>query len=71
MRFADGVEANLLTDPTFFGFILTVNGLLSLTAAFLGVPWPYDDPETLPKMIKSAHATASTVHTANDPPPVP
>ena len=71
VRFADGVEANLLTDPTFFGFILTVNGLLSLTAAFLGVPWPYDDPETLPKQIKSTHVTASTTHTANDPPPAP
>ena len=71
VRFADGVEANLLTDPTFFSFILTVNGLLTLTAAFIGVQWPYDDPETLPKMIKAAHVTASTTHTANDPPPAP
>ena len=69
VRFADLVEANILTDPTFFGFILTVNGLLSLTAAFLGVPWPYDDPEMLPKQITSMHVTASTTHTATDPPP--
>jgi hypothetical protein len=68
VRFKDSIESNLATDPDFWSFILTVNGLLSLTAAFLAVPWPYDDPETLPKSIKPQHTTASTTHTCNDPP---
>ena len=71
VRFQDAVEANFFTDPNFFGFILTVNGLLSLTAAFLGVPWPYDDPATLPDRITSAHVSASITHTWSDPPPAP
>jgi len=70
VRFKDSIESNIATDPDFWSFILTVNGLLSLTAAFLAVPWPYDDPETLPKSLKPQHTTASTTHTANDPPPV-
>jgi hypothetical protein len=68
VRFSDSIESNILTDPDFWAFILTVNGLLILVAAFLGVPWPYSTPESLPSVLKPRHTTASTTHTANDPP---
>lgn len=70
VRFSDSIESNIITDPDFWAFILTVNGLLILVAAFLGVPWPYSTPESLPSALKPRHTTASTTHTANDPPPV-
>jgi len=68
VRFQDPVEGNILTDPDFFGWMATVNGLLVIIAAFLGVPWPYDDPESWPIKMRAAHVRASRKHTATDEP---
>jgi len=68
VRFQDPIEANILTDEDFFGWMFTVNGLLVLIAAFLGLPWPYADPESWPIKVRAAHVRASTKHTATDGP---
>lgn len=70
IRFSDTIESNILTDPDFWSFILAVNSLLIAVAAFIGVPWPYNTPETLPKSIKPQHTSSSGTHTCTDPPPV-
>lgn len=68
VRFQDPIEANILTDADFFSFILIINTVLTVAAAFFGLPWPYADPENLPKLIRAAHVRASTKHTASDEP---
>jgi len=66
VRFSDEIEANVLTDPDFIAWLAAANGVLTLAAVLVGLPWPFPDP---PVKLTSRANTAS-VHTANDPPPV-
>jgi hypothetical protein len=66
VRFSDEIEANVLTDPDFMAWVAAANGVLTLAAVLVGLPWPFADP---PLKLTSRANTAS-VHTANDPPPV-
>lgn len=63
VRFQDPVEANVFTDPDFFGFLIALNAIITTVAGLLALPWPYADP---PASLRAAHVRASTRHTAND-----